>query len=175
MLVVEGWLPDYALAQARDEFEHKGYELAVTTGGPLRQGSLLSDHSSYADLAAATLRRMGLDEARAAPAGSVRRNRTYEAAMGLKAWLVENAPGVSSMNVVSLGIHARRSRMMYQRALGDGYRIGIIAVPDREYEATNWWHYSAGLKGVLTEGLAYVHAKLLFDPDLESGPVTPVH
>lgn len=172
MLVVEGWLPDYALAESKDEFERNGYDLIITTGGPLERGSFLADFPTYADLGSATLRGLGLkpNEVRPAPARSSRRNRTYAAAMGLKAWLLENSPRVRSMNIVTLGVHARRSRMMYQHALGDGYQLGTIALPDRDYEPESWWLYSAGLKGVIAEGSAYVHAKLFFDPELEQVP-----
>ena len=35
IMVVEGWLPDYALQKAVDDFQHGSYKLLVTTGGPL--------------------------------------------------------------------------------------------------------------------------------------------
>jgi hypothetical protein len=35
VLVIEGWLPDFALEQAVAEFEKNNYQLAITTGGPL--------------------------------------------------------------------------------------------------------------------------------------------
>jgi hypothetical protein len=172
VLVVEGWLPDYALAESKNEFERHGYDLIITTGGPLERGSFLANFPSYADLGSATLRKLGLkpNEVQPAPARSSRRDRTYAAAMGLKAWLMENSPRVRSMNVVTLGVHARRSRMMYQHALGDDYQIGIIALRDRDYEPESWWLYSAGLKEIMTEGAAYVHAKLFFYPELEHFP-----
>ena len=172
VLVVEGWLPDYALAESRNEFERNGYDLIITTGGPLERGSFRANFPSYADLGSATLKRLGLkpNEVQPAPARSSRRDRTYAAAMGLKAWLMENSPRVRSMNVVTLGVHARRSRMLYQDALGDDYQIGIIALVDRDYEAESWWRYSAGLKGIIAEGSAYVHAKLFVAPELEHVP-----
>jgi uncharacterized SAM-binding protein YcdF (DUF218 family) len=172
VLVVEGWLPDHALVEARNEFESHDYELIVTTGGPLDEGAMFSSYRTYAELAAAALLELGMDptQVKVAPAPSSRRNRTYAAAIGLKRWLDENRPGTREVNVVSRGAHARRSRLMYQRALGEDCRVGIIAAADRDYPADKWWRYSAGLKRVVTEALAYAHAKLLFDPGLELPP-----
>jgi hypothetical protein len=42
ILVVEGWLPDYALEEAVQEFREKGYEYIVAAGGPMSQGNLVS-------------------------------------------------------------------------------------------------------------------------------------
>jgi len=175
VLVVEGWLPDYALAECKDAFEQNGYDQIITTGGPLEEGFFLSEYATYAELGAATLQKLGLKSAavQAAPAQSSRRNRTYTAALGLRTWLRDNASDVRSVNVVSLGVHARRSRLMYAEALGPDHEIGIIALPDRDYEPETWWRYSAGIKGVITEGIAYLHAKLLFDPQLEHDPALP--
>src|SRR6202049_4424392 len=41
-LVVEGWLPDYALQQAITEFRRDHYSRVFVTGGPLDYGAPLS-------------------------------------------------------------------------------------------------------------------------------------
>jgi len=77
---------------------------------------------------------------------------------------------VSSMDVVTEDLHARRTRLLFQKAFGKGVQIGIIAVPNADYPANRWWHYSQGLKDVVSEVAAYLYAKLLFFP---SEPVHP--
>jgi hypothetical protein len=55
VLIVEGWLPDNALAQAIAEFESGQYQLLITTSGPIERGALLAEYATHAELAAATL------------------------------------------------------------------------------------------------------------------------
>ena len=92
IMVVEGWMPDYALASVLDDFKKERYKLLVTTGVPLQVGSHLSKHGTYAEIAAATIRAMGFDEESlvAVSAPAVKRNRTYESAQQLKEWLQIN-------------------------------------------------------------------------------------
>src|SRR5215831_3856379 len=60
VLVVEGWLPDYALKGARDEFEHGGYRYLITAGSPLLSGYYNSAAKTSAHLAAAGLIALGV-------------------------------------------------------------------------------------------------------------------
>ncbi len=62
ILVVEGWLPDYALEKVIDEFRSNKYRMLVTTGGPLPKGFYLSEYKTCPAMAAATLKRLGFDE-----------------------------------------------------------------------------------------------------------------
>jgi len=61
VLVVEGWLPDYAVVLTMQEFKKGNYSKIITTGGPLEQGEYLSEYKTYAQLSAATYRKLGLD------------------------------------------------------------------------------------------------------------------
>src|SRR5689334_7623093 len=61
-LVVEGWVPDYALVAAIAEFKRLPYGRVYVTGGPLEMGAPLSEYKTYAELSAATLIRLGLNE-----------------------------------------------------------------------------------------------------------------
>ena len=70
-------------------------------------------------------------------------------------------------------VHARRTRLLFQKALGKDVQVGIIAVANVDYPANRWWHYSQGLKDVVSEFAAYLYARLLFFPTPEpetSGP-----
>ena len=42
ILVVEGWLPDYALKKAKERFQKGNYQLLVTIGGKIEVGYHLS-------------------------------------------------------------------------------------------------------------------------------------
>ena len=129
-LVVEGWLPDYALQEAIMEFGRGHYRRIFVTGGPLDNGAPLSEYRTFAELGAATLLRLGLNTnaVQAVPAPKVRLDRTYASAMALKSWLGSHEVADTNFNVISLGSHSRRSRLLFEKALGKGYKVGIIAI-----------------------------------------------
>src|SRR5450759_4380691 len=62
VLVVEGWVPNYVLEEARAEFERHHYGKLYVTGGPLERGGHLSEYKTYAELGTATLIRMGMSK-----------------------------------------------------------------------------------------------------------------
>jgi len=163
-LVAEGWVPDYVLRAAIDEFQRHNYDGFYITGGPLERGAPLSKYKTYAELGAQTVVRLGLESSLvdAVPAPDVRRDRTYASAAALKKWLARQNRDVRKLTVISQGAHARRTRLVYQIAFGPGTEIGIIAVPDRAYEAGRWWASSNGVRAVINETVAYLYARLLF-------------
>jgi len=168
-LVVEGWAPDYALAEALAELRRNPYLDLFVTGGPLERGAPLSEYKTYAELGAATLARMGAstNAIQPVPAPLVRQDRTYTSAVALKHWLREHGTAVTNFNVISVGPHARRTRLLYQKALGGRVNVGIIAVADRDYDASRWWTSSLGVRAVTGEWVAYGYARLWFRPPEE--------
>jgi len=165
-LVVEGWAPDYVLQQAIGEFNHQTYQKLFTIGGPIEHGAPLSEFKTYAEMAAATLAKMGADTNRlqAAPAPLVRQDRTYAAAVALKKWLIEHNLPATNINVLSVGPHGRRSRLMFEKAFGKDAEVGIISVAPFEYNQSDWWRSSPGVRGVTSEFLAYLYARIIFHP-----------
>jgi len=166
VLIVEGWMPDAELEQAIRVFDTHDYELLVTTGGPLLIGSFLSEYSTYAQLTAASLRRLGVEQnvIVPVPAPPVQRDRTYASALAVKDWLSKTNSPVTSVDVFSLGAHARRTQLLFQKALGDNVSVGVIAATDPEYDPNKWWVYSSGVRSVIGETLAYLYARFLFKP-----------
>jgi len=159
ILVVEGWLPDDAMAQALSEFRRGGYRLMVTTGEPLIRGSVLSEYGTYAELGAAILHGMGADQDSlfAVPSPPARVNRTYASAVALAHWFRVTGRNPAAVDVVSLGAHARRSRDLFQLALGET-RVGIIAAGDRSYDPERWWQTSRGVQSVMEETVGYLYS-----------------
>lgn len=166
ILVVEGWLPDYALEEAKRTFETHQYRLLVVTGVPIDQGYHVSDQKDYAQLAASTLRELGVKEESIVPVScpEVRRDRTYATARQVKAWLDPQSSN-ESIDVFTLGVHARRTWLLYRLALGDGRPIGVISGSDRRYDEQGWWRSSSGFRTVTGEVLAFGYAKFLFQPE----------
>jgi len=67
---------------------------------------------------------------------------------------------LGSINVVTEDAHARRTRLLFQKALGNDVRVGIISIPNPDYDAKHWWRYSEGVREVIGEGIAYTYAKV---------------
>jgi hypothetical protein len=166
VLAVEGWVPDYALEQALGEFRKNHHELLVVTGPPLEKGYYLFEYKTYADLGAATLKRLGLEEKMlvAVPSTRTQKDRTFTSGLALKQWLQQNRPSINAVNVVTLGVHARRTWLLFEKALGPDYSVGIIAATDRDYDTRRWWSSSYGVRSVVGEVIAYAYARFLFSP-----------
>ena len=157
-LVVEGWAPDYALRLAAEEFRRGSYRMIFCTGGPLEQGSLLAEHKTYAEVAARSLEKLGVPPEAIAgvPAGSRKRGRTWGSAVALGSKIEREKMAVDGINIVTVGVHARRTRLLFRRALGAEIPVGVISVPPRDYDPQTWWQSSYGLKDVLGETVGCV-------------------
>ena len=163
-LVVEGWLPDNVLKDALSLFRKQRYKLLITTGGTLQRGSYLVQYNNWAEVAASTLMAMGLERHRiiAVPAPEVAMDRTYASALALKKWLVKVKSPISALDIYSLGPHARRTRFLFRKALGNEVHVGILAARPYGYDPAYWWQYSNGVATVLSEGIAYLYSKFFF-------------
>jgi hypothetical protein len=166
ILVVEGWIPDYAMREALAAFRSRPYSLLVATGGPLPQGTAYASYGSHARLAAVTLEGFGLpaDSIAEVPSPEVTRDRTYQEGISLRQWL--NGEGaaykVRSVDVFSFSAHARRSRLLYAMALGPQVEVGVYASRDLGYDPERWWKSSNGVRKVGDEVIAYIYAKVFF-------------
>ena len=171
ILVVEGWLPDYALEEAKKTFETYPYDRMIVTGVPIELGFHISKEKDYARLAATTLKHLGMREDAVVPVScpEVPRDRTYSTARQVRAWLDRNKPGCP-VDVFTLGVHARRSWLLYRLALGSGYPTGVIAARDERYNPDEWWKTSSGFRTVSSEVIAYLYAKLFFHPGSAPAP-----
>ena len=166
-LVVEGWVHKYAIQAAVKEFENGSYQRAFSTGGPaVGNGGYVNDYQTAASVGANLLEKMGLPGERLemVPSREMNRDRTYGEALALRQWFQDHSTKAESFNIVTEDLHGRRTRLLYQRAFGNGVRIGVIAVPSPDYDASRWWRYSEGVEGVLNEGIGYIYARFFFWP-----------
>jgi uncharacterized SAM-binding protein YcdF (DUF218 family) len=165
VLVVEGWVHKYAIRTGAEEFKTGSYQRVFTTGGPVvGLGGYINDYQTAASVGADQLKKAGIpDESiQMVPSRVIGRDRTYSSAVALREWFRENNITIQSINVVTEDAHARRTRLLFQRAFGKRVAVGIIAVPNPDYDPKHWWRYSEGLKDVFSEGIAYIYAKFFF-------------
>jgi hypothetical protein len=168
-LVVEGWVPNYALEESMAEFKAGHYKMIFTVGADPLTGVNIEPGDSVATEAFKRLKWLGMDPdlVKAVPAHIKYRNRTFESAVALRRYIEENHLPVTGINVVTLGAHGRRSRLLFEDAFGDQARVGVISVVNREYDPKRWWKYSEGVREVIGESIAYVYARFFFHPGKE--------
>jgi uncharacterized SAM-binding protein YcdF (DUF218 family) len=146
-----------------DEFRTDDYEHIITTGGPVvGSGGYTNDYNTFASVGARRLKAAGMAEESMlmVPSHIIGRDRTYSSAIALRRWLLDRNMPLRSINVLTVDAHARRTRLLFQKALGNDVRVGIISIPNPDYDAKHWWRYSEGVREVIGEGIAYTYAKV---------------
>jgi hypothetical protein len=164
ILAVEGFIPDFAIEESKDIFEKGDYALMIITGKPRLKGAHLDIYDNDGLYSAATLSRIGFDSTKiqvVAIDPKIIKNRTYQSAINIKKWLLANDYPLE-INLVSIGCHARRSQLLFEKAIGQ--KVGIIAVEDIRYDPDGWWKTSFGFRSVLNETIAYLYARFFFYP-----------
>jgi hypothetical protein len=166
ILVVEGWVSAQTLRQAIKEFRTGGYREVITSGCLTYEDSGWRTGSTYADWAAQRLQRYGLTDAPITPVPCYEENRdrTFHSALAVRSWLERNRPAITAVDLLTTGPHARRSWLLFQKALGPDITVGIISVPDPQYDHYHWWRSSEGVREVLGETIAYIYARFFFWP-----------
>ncbi|MFC1827767.1 YdcF family protein [Thermodesulfobacteriota bacterium] len=168
ILIADNCLVDYGLKKLSDEFRSKNYSLILSAGVQLPQGSpLAAENKTSGELSAAILKKFGIREKAIVPIipKPVKRDRTFASALAVKKWLAQNNIQPKGINVFSFGPHSRRSWMLFKEAIGEEIPVGIIACEYREYDPKKWWITRSGVPIVLNETIAYIYAKLVFDPE----------
>jgi hypothetical protein len=168
VMVVEGWIPMSALTFAADQYRKQGYDM-ICTVGCLKPGESSEGIGNDAIIVADQFLEMGIpkEQVHAVPSGFPERDRTFTSARVLKAWFDESIGVPSSLNVVTMGVHSRRSRMLFETAFAGKADVGVISCPELDYDSSRWWNSSEGVKEVVTEVIAYCYARffLLFRSD----------
>ncbi len=116
---------------------------------------------TYAHDAAMRLRELGLDQQEIIPVPAVAtdRGRTWgnAEAFAEKA----KADGVARVDVISMGVHARRSRKVFQQAAGDAVEVGVISLVDPDAPPDRWWRKRLGWIRLLKEMAGLPAARLV--------------
>lgn len=168
VLVTEGWVHDFAIRAAAEEFKAGTYEYVYATGGPVTGlRHYVNDFQTSASVGAERLVAAGVpaDRVQMVPSRVNGRDRTYGSAVALRDWFRDRHLSVKTINVLTEDVHARRTRLLFQKALGPGVTVGIIAVPNPDYDPDHWWQYSEGVREVVGESIAYVYARFFFWPE----------
>lgn len=165
-IVVEGWMDADALDEVVAALARVPYERVITTGGPRRVWPPRHDLPTYADAAAEYLRQHGLPREKviAAPAPYTERDHTYTSALAVREWQNRSGIRLDAIDVYSVGPHTRRSRLLYEIALGPAVKVGAYAAHVTDYDPGAWWRTSDGARDVVEQALGYLWVKCCFRP-----------
>ncbi|HEX4996903.1 MAG TPA: hypothetical protein VFY29_01675 [Terriglobia bacterium] len=161
LLVVEGWFIERNAALAAAEFKRGQYHQMLVV-----QASYEGERPGYRtgrdaqDYSAQLLARYGVPRSAFGVLSypAVERDRTYHGALAAREWMRETGRSEVSFNVATLGAHARRSRLLFQKAYGRADGIGVVALVDPMFDPARWWRNSEGVRDVIGESLAYGYA-----------------
>lgn len=159
ILVIEDWVPEKVVVAAVKEFKEGGYRFIVVTGLKRFYGG----KGGGDDLPPATASR--LIESFSIPAdrlivclGSMTDNhRSFSMASALRDAVRQKVVTTQGFNIVAPAAHARKTWLVYSRALRSEAPVGIIAVPTGDYDPTHWWRSSQGAKWVIANGAGWLH------------------
>ena len=168
ILVVEGWLPDYALKKTKDRFEEGHYKLLVTIGRKYTTGHPMAQHKSAADWTASRLNAQGVLLGKIIPVAITiypRKDRTYYKALAVQKRLKKAGFAQASIDVVSFGVHARRTWLLFEKVFSS-VDVGVIAIRPDNYDTSRWWLFSEGVRSVISESVAYLYARFIFSPSI---------
>jgi len=164
VLVVEAWFWDRpGLQDAVQSFQQGNYQVMLVVGGT---DSPQSEAPSSAELAGERLLQLGMESSKlvliSIPNLTV--HRTYRSAVAVREWLREKRPNCRAVNVFTLGVHARKSRVMFRKALGPDMGVGIYACSETGYRRAIWCFSKRGLYIIPRNLVGYFYA-LLYRPE----------
>lgn len=163
ILVVEGWIGRNGIRAAVDEFERGHYRYIVATGG-FTSGRWIDKSASYAEMAAKEMIRLDIPKERIVVATSqnTESHRTFASAISVRRMLGDAGIKAESLNVFTLGPHARRSALVFAKVNSHGPQIGVIGWVPPDYKTEAWWNSSDRSRELLEETVAYFY-ELLFN------------
>ncbi len=171
VLIVEGWVESEGVRAAAEEFSRGPYRYVVATGGKTWDRAD-SDRSSYAERAKRGLIESGVPESRiiVSSTGEIERQRTFKSAVTAWRSIQHAEVRPRAINVFTLGPHAMRSRLVYEKVFAPEVPVGVIAFIPSEYRIEPWWLSMSRAKCLLKEIVGYPFERLLNSGRISNSP-----
>lgn len=163
ILVVESWIGNQGIRSAARDFSSGQFDVVVMTGG--LSSSRWNDHpislaamAAYAAVNAAVPR----DQIIVANADETDSQRTYAMAFATKRELASRGLQPNAITVFTMGVHARRSRLVFSKVFGPSVSVGVVAWRPPEFYQGPWWRSTERAENLLKESIAFPF-ELLFN------------
>lgn len=153
----------YSIHWCGKEMPSTGQSVVYDIGEVDNKDTTTFHYPTYAAICAYRLEKLGFDPhlIKQVPATQVKQHKTYSYALALANWVNHSELPIHSINIFSRGIHARRSRLLYQKAMGSNFQIGVISTPEKEYRRT-WWESTIRRIGMIREGIGVLYYQFFF-------------
>jgi len=159
VLVVEDWMADVFLQATAVEFKKGNYRLLLISG--LREFDSHDNVTQNVRKSSAVNRLISLgipkDQIIECFAPATEGHRSAAMAGAVRDALRQHSIKTKGVNVVAPATHARKTWLVYRRALASEAAVGIVAIAPGIYDPDRWWQNSKSAKWVLTNyaGLLY--------------------
>jgi hypothetical protein len=155
VLVVEAWASRAHIDAVQRLVASGRYSRYVLVGGALDPLSDLARFRTTADVWAVRLRELGVAESaiEVVRLPEMARHRTAHSALASARHLGARPAG--AIDLLTVGVHGRRSWRLYREALAPSTQVGLLSLQPKEYDPTRWWSSSAGVRTVVGEAIAY--------------------
>ncbi|HVU33787.1 MAG TPA: ElyC/SanA/YdcF family protein [Opitutaceae bacterium] len=164
ILIVEAWMHEDGAHAAAAEFSRPGadYDHVVATGG-LTGEHWFRQRWSEVDIVRRELSRLGIESPVfiPAPAPDVESQRTYLNAVSARDALARRGIHPTTIDVLTRGVHARRSRLVFQKVFGPQTKVGVIAWIPPGFDRGHWWDESERAIDFIKESAGYFFEALL--------------
>lgn len=173
ILVVEGWIGRDGVRAAASEFKNGGYRYVVTAGGVCAGSGWEEGGWSYAEKAKEELLRLGTPESKivVARAADSERNRTFQSAVAVWQALEARSIHANALTVFTLGSHARRSLVVFEKVSEGKVQIGVVGWIPSDYKSEPWWRSSERARELIVETAGYLYEELLNSGRASNYPV----
>jgi hypothetical protein len=109
----------------------------------------------------------------AAASEDVHNHRTFASAIAVSRALQQRGIQSKAVNVFTLSVHARRSRLVYAKVLPSEMAVGVISWAPPGYYSEPWWHSSERTLDLLKESVGYPFEALLNSGRLSNSAIQP--
>lgn len=94
----------------------------------------INNYRSHPEIIRNKLIKYGIDSSKivAVTGKKTNLNRTLTGALAFRDWLKTSGPNVKGINIITMGIHSRRTWLTYNRIIDKSINIGIISLPESE-------------------------------------------
>ena len=156
VLIVEGWIGYEGIHAAKAEYDRGGYKYVITAGGPMNNRWAV-EKWNYATESHDLLLKLGIpaDRIIEAPASNSENHRTFESARTVREVLQKRNLQFTNFNVFSFGAHARRSQLVFTKALHLQTKVGVIAWVPAHFTDGAWWDSSERALDLIKETIGY--------------------
>ena len=159
ILVVEDWMADVFLQAAAREFKEGKYRLMIISGLRDYDGRGNEKYKAGKSSVVNRIVSLGIPEDRIMEcfAQETDSHRSAAMARSVRNAFRQGTITAKGMNVIAPATHARKTWLVYRRALVGQVPVGIVAIAPGIYDPARWWMNSQAAKWVILNyaGLLY--------------------